>query len=200
MTDGRKKKRPGIEEQQQIISRAAVSLFLEEGTRAVSIAQICQVAGVSRPTFYRCFDDKAALLASLYESSVNLAVTEFIAETQQRGDAAVSLRVAFEKMYDAIFSAPERACLLFRESNDPSSPAFEIVYRAFEGIAEGLMTRWQLTADDTVNRTCFMAMMASHQWIVHQAIHQGLSDATVANAKQAGWELARRMAAPVSTG
>ncbi len=77
--DGRSKKRPGVEEQSAIVTKAAVTLFAENGVRGVSIAQICAQAEVSRPTFYRCFEDKDALVSRIYEESVNAYVETFLA-------------------------------------------------------------------------------------------------------------------------
>ena len=59
------KKRPGVEEQREIILSAAIDLFGVEGKKAVSVSRICEKAGVSRDTYYRCFDDKEALISHL---------------------------------------------------------------------------------------------------------------------------------------
>jgi len=64
--DGRSKKRPGPAAQRNIILDAAVDLFVERGTSGVSISEICARADVGRQTFYRCFEDKPALLDHLY--------------------------------------------------------------------------------------------------------------------------------------
>ena len=44
---------------------AALRLFLERGLDGVTIDDITQACGVAKGTFYRYFDDKAALVESL---------------------------------------------------------------------------------------------------------------------------------------
>jgi AcrR family transcriptional regulator len=190
MTDGRKKKRPGLEEQQQLIIKVAVVLFLEQGTQAVSIAQICSKADISRPTFYRCFKDKESLLAHVYATSVNKAVVDFIPVDPDRVEfGSESFRQAFEVMYDAIFADAELACLLFRESNDPNSPAYNIVNQGFEQAADVLLAHICISESNAVNRIVFKSIMAANQWIVHDAINKGLSPKAISDAKAAGWAL-----------
>ena len=57
--------------QRRAIQDAAVALFTARGSAAVGVAAICERAGVSRHTFYRCFPDKDALLAVVYDTAVN---------------------------------------------------------------------------------------------------------------------------------
>ena len=59
------RRRPGLREQRRIILDAAVELFSQEGVKAVSVSRICQQAGVSRDTCYRCFEDKGTLVSHL---------------------------------------------------------------------------------------------------------------------------------------
>lgn len=48
------------------LTAAALALFLERGLEAVTIDDIVRAAGVAKGSFYRYFDDKAALVASLF--------------------------------------------------------------------------------------------------------------------------------------
>lgn len=56
---------------------AALSLFLERGLEVVTIEEITKRAGVAKGTYYRYFDSKAALVASLLEPVVALAEDAF---------------------------------------------------------------------------------------------------------------------------
>jgi hypothetical protein len=118
--------------------QAAVSLFAEQGVRASSIAQICARAEVSRPTFYRCFEDKDALVSRMYENSVNAFVENFLG-TARLGDQE-ELHHQLDDLLDSIFEHSELAQLVFRESSDPDSPAARIIDDAFEHAAE-VMTK-----------------------------------------------------------
>ena len=135
--DGRRKKRPGVEEQTEIITQAAIALFVEHGTRSTSIAQICAKADVSKPTFYRCFKDKEALVSRLYDASVNAHVGSLLKATlpnNQQKDQPIDVAIqdALNDLLDAIFQQAPLAQLLIREYGDPHSPAAHIIDSAFE--------------------------------------------------------------------
>lgn len=184
--DGRSKKRPGIEEQRAIIMQAAVRLFAEQGVRAVSIAQICSRADVSRPTFYRCFNDKDALVSRIYENSVNAFVETFLASARLADKD--ELHHQLDELLDSIFEHHELAQLVFRESSDPDSPAARIIDEAFEHAAD-VMTR----GNKNVSRVYLKSVMAAVQWIVQDAISKGLTNANKAEAKSAAFTLVSRV-------
>ena len=192
--DGRSKKRPGVDEQREIITRAAVELFATEGVKAVSIGKICQHAGVSRPTFYRCFEDKAALLSRIYEDAVDVHTQAILFSTDISDLAELQQRV--DEMLEAIFERARLAQLVFVESNDPSSPAFDIVERTFEKDAR-ILARDLKKRDGQVPSPVFLkSVMAAVQWIVHDAIRKGLTPKVKREASAATCELVRRALAP----
>lgn len=184
--DGRSKKRPGVEEQSAIIMQAAVSLFAEQGVRASSIAQICARAEVSRPTFYRCFEDKDALVSRLYEDSVNAFVENFLGSARLRDRE--ELHQQLDDLLDSIFEHSELAQLVFRESSDPDSPAARIIDEAFEHAAD-VMNR----GGGKASRVYLKSVMAAVQWIVQDAISKGLTEANKAESKSAAFTLVSRV-------
>ena len=189
--DGRRKKRPGQTKQHNGIVKAAVALFCEHGTAAVSVSQICQQADITRPTFYRCFNDKDALLEELYRSSVNQAVEDLLLrKLDQPGMGMGWIKASLEDVYDAIFEQAELADLLFREAGDPKSPAHAIVNAAFDDIARKLVHSTGITRNKAVVMIYFKSIMAANQWIVHDAITKGLTVKSKKEAKEAGWIMA----------
>lgn len=197
--DGRSKKRPGLEEQRRSILEAAVELFRQHGSRAVSISQICQQADISRPTFYRCFPDKDALVRALYDTAVSQPVQAFMLEGLAGADSdAGKVKHALEQLFDAIFDNAGFAELVFMESNDPSSPAYVIVDQAFSGLAEAMAKGIQRRGGKQPSLVFLKALMAANQWIVHDAIRKGLDEATREEAKAAAWELTRSALYPES--
>lgn len=186
--DGRSKKRPGLEEHRHNILAAAVELFRRQGSKAVSISQICARAGISRPTFYRCFPDKAALVMALYEQSVNQPVDLIMLQGLRGGESSQSqVQAALDALLDTIFDNARFAELVFIESNDPESPAFAIVNNAFEKIAGELGDA--MGRSEPPSALLLKALMAACQWIVHDAIRKGLNEVTRAEAKAVAWEL-----------
>jgi len=192
--DGRSKKRPGVDEQRQIIVNAAVELFAAEGTKAVSIGKICDHAGVSRPTFYRCFEDKAALVARIYQEAVDVHTQAILLGTDLRDLQATEQAV--DNMLEAIFAQAPLARLVFVEANDPSSPAFEIVEQTFEKDAQILTRDIRKGGSEAPSPVYLKSVMAAVQWIVHDAIRRGLTPKTKREAKAAAFELICRTLAP----
>ena len=190
--DGRSKKRPGLEEQRRRILAAAVDLFRRQGSRGISISLLCQAADVSRPTFYKCFKDKEDLIYGLYEEAVHQPVEDILLA----GLASHSLdedwiKNSLERLLDAIFDHARVAELVFMESSDPSSPAFSIVNNAFEKAADKMAAIAVENGRRKPSRIYVKAIMAACQYIVHDAIRQGLNDASRREAKAAAWKLSR---------
>jgi len=178
-----------VEEQSAIIMLAAVGLFSEEGVSPVSIARICQRAGVSRPTFYRCFEDKDALVARIYEESVNAFVETFLIDAGAR--SARQLKQQLDDLLESIFAQSQLAQLVFRESSDPDSPAARIIDRAFDRAAEAMSA-------NAGNRRRHLAIylkavMAAVQYIVQDAIRKGLTEDSKAEAKSAAFALVSKV-------
>ena len=189
--DGRSKKRPGVEEQSAIITKAAVTLFADKGVRAVSVAQICTRAHVSRPTFYRCFDDKDALVSRIYEESVNAYVERFLTNSHLQDNK--NLKTRLDDLLESIFEHSQLAQLVFLESSDPGSPAARIIDSAFEHAADVMTGQSAGKSDDKPSRIYLKSIMAAVQWIVQDAIRKGLTRATIEDAKSAAFTLVSKV-------
>lgn len=68
-------------ERTKALSDAALALFLARGIEAVTIEDITTKAGVAKGSFYRYFDDKTALVESLF-APMQAEVTEAFARSQ----------------------------------------------------------------------------------------------------------------------
>ncbi|MEP5568869.1 MAG: TetR/AcrR family transcriptional regulator [Halioglobus sp.] len=194
-SDGRRKKRPGLEVQRRHILEAAVDLFGKRGSRAVSISQLCAAANVSRPTFYKCFADKEALIYALYEEAVNQPVQRMLAAGMSGNESEEDgLKASLDLLFDSIFEQARYAQLVFMESNDPASPAFHIVNDAFERVAGRMMKAAVKRGREKPSRVYLKSLMAANQWIVMDAIRKGPSAKARREAKAAAWQLTRGLA------
>ena len=79
-----------------MLEDAALTLFLERGLDGVTIDDITQAAGVAKGTFYRYFEDKAALVDALLEP----VRRELLAGMETCGQALAEARDV-EAMFDA---------------------------------------------------------------------------------------------------
>ncbi len=189
--DGRKKKRPGVDEQRQIIASAAIELFKKEGSKNTSIAQICRAADVSKPTFYRCFEDKEALISQLYQNAVNIHVENLLAfNLSDAFDHPEQINQALDRLIDAILEHSDIAHWLFREYSDPNSPASHIIDNTFEKIAGSMRHSLKKNGLKAPSLTFLKAMMSAFQWVVYDCIKHGKSPVKIKDTKAASRELA----------
>lgn len=190
--DGRSKKRPGIEEQRRRLLATAVDLFRQQGSRSVSISQLCAAAGVSRPTFYKCYADKEALIYSLYEDAVNQPVGDImLAGLANHGSDQDWIKRSLGHLFDVIFDHADIAEMVFMESSDPASPAYSIINTAFEKVADEMERIALENGRQQPSRIYLKAVMAACQYIVHDAIRKGLDESTRTEAKDAAWRLSQ---------
>ena len=169
---GRQKPRPGIDEQSRLIMEAAVPLFLDKRVKNVSISEICQFSGISRSTFYRCFEHISGLLAYIYGIAVFEPVKQHMLPNLQSSVSQETLKTTLDNMFEAIFEQGQYAELLFRESHDPSSDAFHIVNNAFDTITESLIKSLPRFKDIETDRIYLKSLLFSYQWIAHDTIRK----------------------------
>ena len=111
----------------QRVFEAAQALFYERGVRAVGVDEIVQRAGVTKPSLYRAFASKDALVAACLEDftqSARLGVEAVIAAA---GDnPAQALRAVIAHFATKMACADFRGCPMSNsavELTDPDNPA-----------------------------------------------------------------------------
>lgn len=186
--DGRSKPRPGVEAQRRAILEAALALFGERGSSQTSIAELCRHAGVSRPTFYRCFEDKDAVVAALYDEAVHSPIRDALVAMQRaetEGEAVVG------RVVDAIFDQRAHAEFLFAEARDPDSPAAAMIRAAYAQIVPALQAGQRARGLRESSPIVLEALLVAWQWMV--ATHLSEGDAARAKVRDAAWELTRQV-------
>ena len=183
------KKRPGIEQQQQIILTAAITLFSSKGADAVSITQVCKAASVSRDTFYRCFADKESLVNHLYQTAVNEHIDAVIGASNLNYDDQQWIDAVCNQTIDAILQQHQIAQFLFVESANPDSYAYQVIQATYRRVATRMQHWSRSQYGHAPNKEFFMALLAASQWLVHNAIIQGMGTREINKAKQAAQQL-----------
>lgn len=184
-----RKQRPGMEEQRRLILAAAVDLFSVRGSKAVSVSDICKTAQVSRDTYYRCFADKDALIGELYQTAVNDHIETVLGAPELDYNNEAWLHRVFDHTIDAILREHKVAQLLFLESSDPDSHAYQVIHDAFDKAARR-MQRWCRQAYGRApSREFLVALLVAAQWLVHNAIVSGMGKRDIAKAKRASEQL-----------
>ncbi len=181
--------RPGVALQRQAILEAAAAEFTAGGSSAVSVAAICRAAGLSRDTFYRCYDNKEQVIDALYERAVSAPMLASITSPEAAYGDRQWLQESIEQVVDSIAAESQIAQFLFVESADPSTRAHAVIGRAFRRVA-GDMQRWcRAEYGGTPSRECFLGLLSATQWLVHEALSEGGSPARLKQAKRAILEL-----------
>ena len=182
-------KRPGPAQQRRVIEKAAIDLMASKGTAAVSVSQICQAAGISRDTYYRCFEDKEALIGHLYQHAVNDHIEAVLSGWDVDYSDRAWLHRVFDQTIDAILQQHKVAQFLYREASDPNSTAYEIVQGAYGQVVDR-MQRWcQDTQGKKPSREYLQALLMATQWLVQDVIQRGLDPVDVRKAKTAAEQL-----------
>ena len=181
---GQTRKRPGIDAQRKVIAEAAVSLIGSKGSNATSVSDICKAANVSRDTYYRCFDDKEALISHLYDTAVNEHVLAVLNPELMDYEDEDWVSQVSEQTVDAILERSTVAQFLYVESADPSSTAFRVVNEAYDKTA----LRMQEWAEQQFGHApaveYFKSLLFASQWLVQNAILAGMTESQVRIAKQ----------------
>lgn len=110
------------------LCEAALSCFLVRGLDAVTIDDIVGTAGVSKGSFYRYFDNKETLVATLFQpiaSSVGDAMTRCCDALEQASDEA-SLQGAYavfaNELMGVLAEHADAVRLFLQERHGPRSP------------------------------------------------------------------------------
>lgn len=181
--------RPGVEQQRDTICDAAVDLFVERGLSAVSVSEICRAAGVSRDTFYRCFADKDALVDYVYQTSVNAHIERVVDSWQLDYSNPVWLHEVCDQTIDAILKEHRVAQFLFLESTDPRSPAYAAIRRAYHHAIERMQQWCRDNGVEVPSQELLFSLLVATQWLVHNAIVEGMKPRHVTKAKAAAEQL-----------
>ena len=183
-TRGNTRKRPGIARQREVIAQAAVTVIGSKGSSATSVSDICKAAAVSRDTYYRCFNDKDALISYLYETAVNEHVLAVLNPELMHYEDEDWVSQVSEQTVDAILERSQVAQFLYLESADPNSAAYRVMNEAYDKAALR-MRQW---AEEHFGHAppleYFKSLLFAAQWLVHDTIRSGMTEAQVRIAKQ----------------
>lgn len=81
------------------ISDIAIDLFRRNGYEQVTVQDICDACGISKPTFYSRFSSKGDILLDFYED-VSLRLNDNLSALMGTTSAWEQLRICFETLMD----------------------------------------------------------------------------------------------------
>lgn len=132
----------------EAIVRAAEQVFARHGYHAASIADVIDVAGISRGTFYLYFDGKSALFLELIERFI-LRMTETLEVVDPRGpDPARRIFENVRRVVDVAFSYRDLTVVVLRESrglNSEIDQKLDRLYGFLQEMVEGALVNGERT-------------------------------------------------------
>lgn len=129
-------------ERTKALTDAALVLFLERGIEAVTIEDITDGAGVAKGSFYRYFDDKTALVESLFLPLYEAVRDSFdnslaaIREAKNKTEVAASYEVLAAGLVGIILNHGDTALLYLQENRGPSRGARGPVIKLADMLSE----------------------------------------------------------------
>lgn len=171
----------------------ALELFAERGYDAVGVQEICEAAGVTKPTLYHYFGSKRGLLEAL----VGERYEPFVAALAEAAEYAGDLPRTLEGVVDAFFRFADEEPVLTRFVlalwlASPASEAVQVVAAAGEAQRKTLESLFEKAAGDHGNmrgrqRTYALTLLgtvytyvalglggevALDRQLVHRVVHQ----------------------------
>ena len=140
-------------EKAQALQNAALELFLERGIEATTIDEITRSAGVAKGSFYRYFEDKTALVASLFAGMHQAMETVFAsaADALNAADGREQLQAAYgglsTELTGVLFAHLPQVRLYLQEARGPAEGARIPVRRLADYVAEQALSLSQVAHD-----------------------------------------------------
>lgn len=145
--------RPGVAEQRKRILAAARQLLSEGVDAEITAKDLADRAGVSRATFYRCFDNVESVIDILYNEFLDRVTRRLENHIQTGSDPAGWLRhLIGEVLGDAAEMGPYLVAL-YREELRPGSPACNAQAQRIEAQIDQICGWWQSWSSIPVDRS-----------------------------------------------
>lgn len=90
---------PRMDNRTLILEKALV-LFADRGYDAVGVQEVCDAAGITKPTLYHYFGSKLGLLESLLKGSFKILEERLVESTDYKGDLPFTLQRVAETYFD----------------------------------------------------------------------------------------------------
>jgi AcrR family transcriptional regulator len=139
----------GIPRSNDRILKKALELFSEKGYDATSVREICEAAGITKPTLYHFYGSKEGVYRAIVEESLERFRADMVHALAGEGtlrDRLVRMACAY---VDATLREPDLARFIMALIHNPphSAPATDFV-----GFYEGILSEAARAVDEGVRR------------------------------------------------
>lgn len=125
-------------EQRTRLFAAMVASCERKGYEATSVADLLEISGVSRGTFYAQFEDKLDCFCAAEKELIELTFDATTGRLGEEGDAEAQARQAFEAFLDLLVAQPPAARMAFVHSYAAGARAGEPLLAATRKIIDSL--------------------------------------------------------------
>jgi TetR/AcrR family transcriptional regulator len=107
----------------------ALGLFSEKGYDATSVREICEAAGVTKPTLYHFYGSKEGVYRAIVEGALDRFRSELLGSLRTEGSLRERLERTARSYFDAARNEPELARFVMGLIHNPprSAPATDFV-------------------------------------------------------------------------
>jgi AcrR family transcriptional regulator len=129
------------------ILKKALELFSDKGYDATSVREICEAAGITKPTLYHFYGSKEGVYRALVEGALERFRADILSALTGQESLRLKLGRVARTYVDAAAREPELARFLMTLSHNPqhSAPATDFV-----GFYQGLLTELARALDAAV--------------------------------------------------
>jgi AcrR family transcriptional regulator len=159
--------------QRERLFAAMVATVAEKGYEATTVADLVELSGVSRSTFYRHFEDKQKCFLAAIESLVEPAVGTIQAGLEVPGDEALAQQ-AFAALIEKIVrqSAASKMCFVEIYAAGPEGVALvDRTLDAFEKLVKQLLD--SIPGHEGMPPEIVRAVVGGIQKVIHKRLYRG---------------------------
>jgi TetR/AcrR family transcriptional regulator len=131
------------------ILQKALELFSEKGYDATSVREICEAAGITKPTLYHFYGSKEGVYRAIVEGSLERFKAEMIRALSGEGSLRERLVRMARGYVDATLREPDLARFIMALIHNPphSAPATDFV-----GFYQGILDALAREVDEAITR------------------------------------------------
>jgi TetR/AcrR family transcriptional regulator len=102
---------------------SALELFSSKGYDATSVREICEAAGITKPTLYHFYGSKEGVYRALVDGALDDFRGKVVAALEGRGDAVARLRQVARAYFEAARARRDLVRFIFALVHNPPSSA-----------------------------------------------------------------------------
>lgn len=160
--------------QRQRLYGAMVACCETEGYEATSVADLLEVSGVSRGTFYEHFEGKLACFEATIEAILHDVIVAINNRLHGEGDAEARALAAFDAFVALVVAQPAAARLAFVHAYAAGEPGLEPVRQTIETIVEiGQAILDEMPGREAVPRELARAVIGGFYRIFYERLESG---------------------------